>query len=184
MRDIGICRKCRYYVEDIGTLLKDSTAKPDEVSSTIRQTHWCMLKHDRFHEDVFSHYLDVEFGHVKVLEFYRMENDRDCPYYAEHMIYEMNTEEREVDYGVMSVFRRTRTCQHCGREIPNRKKCPHCGYSWFKCKRNPVAMFARSDEEILREERKRNIVIGIEMAIIFGMFFYWLAFEIAKMFMD
>ncbi len=109
MRDLLICKKCGFFGENCYML--------PYASKEMWRVHECLRG-------------DVKFDKM---EFYKTECLKTCPYYTEHFMSEIYSEEniKEVDYSFWRHFKRKRVCQHCGRTIPNRKTCPVCGYDWY-----------------------------------------------------
>lgn len=126
MRDILVCKKCEWFIENH----LDPSIKKLHDSRTLYDTKWIekyqpyfRRRHCCWHDDFKKTY---SFD-----EFYKMPVPRNCPYAMEHEIYSWNSDMKNVDYDFTRYFRRNRTCQHCGRKIPNRKRCDNCGYDWF-----------------------------------------------------
>ena len=102
-------------------------------------------------------------------EYYKMVNFKYCPYYAEHMLHEMYNKEQNVNYGFLRHFSKTRICQHCGMEIPNKKHCDNCGYDWFDVYSVKWHDILKSIEENMARI-VASIVASIAIVIIFATF--------------
>lgn len=139
MKDINVCKKCKHYEEDVVKLFSESRCrsfyefglKPKNAIGVLRKSHWCKLGYDRIIDHPGMEIDRIKLYNNEPKEYYKMTNTKDCPFYAEHMLHEMYNKEQDVNYGFSRHFRKTRICQHCGMEIPNRKHCDNCGYDWF-----------------------------------------------------
>ena len=130
MRDMLVCRDCPKFIR--GHIMPFS-AKHDG--------RWFVLSDTFLHEmDKYFHrqnccelddFLSRDRSVKPDTEYYRLGIPSDCPYRVEHEMYTFNADSNKVDYGILRHFRRKRVCQHCGREIPNMKKCPVCGFDRF-----------------------------------------------------
>ena len=127
MRDLLVCKQCEKFeplllkYPKVDTVLK-GWFEWNNVAS-------CHRMHGCFNDDFSVRHGD----YLKDTEYFNLDNSkRTCPYFVEHEMYSFNSKESKVDYGFFRRFKLKRTCQHCGRVIPNRKKCPVCGYDRFK----------------------------------------------------
>ena len=118
MRDILLCKKCKHFVENGFDICKVSGWWMGKWRPSLYRIHSCI-------ED------GLAFGLSHNREFYLMETPTTCPYRLEQEMYDINAVRHLVDYGFWSRFKRNRVCQHCGRIIRNRRKCPICGYNRF-----------------------------------------------------
>ena len=127
MRDILVCKKCEWFIENH----LDPSIKKLHDSRTLYDTKWIEKYQPYFRRRHCCRYDDFE--NIECFtEFYKMPVPFECPYAMEHEIYSWNSENKDVDYDITKYFRINRICQHCGRKIPNKKHCNNCGYDWFK----------------------------------------------------
>ena len=127
MRDILICKKCEFFKENQIDPVMMVKVNLDSSLMEIGKKYFF-----RRHNCEFE-CLSTRIGRLKNrTEYYNLEIPPECSYRLEHEMYGMNGEHGVVDYSMRRHFRTTRTCQHCGSVIPNKKRCPNCGYDYFE----------------------------------------------------